>query len=161
MPLGPIRGSFVSTTFALLLGFAAPVSAGAIYDKQWDPSLYGGLDQHSTHCPDLACGPSAAVNSFVFLQNMYPGIYGNSLAGDNYETWVDTANTLLDPRYMDCDCNGSGTTIDNFISGKQDYLNDTAPGATTVHFQNAFDATNPTTPNWQFLFDQLMNGQDI
>jgi len=152
---------FVYAIFAFLVGLAGPVSAGAIYDKQWDPGLYGGLDQHSTHCADLGCGPAAAVNSFVFLQNTYPNIYGSSLAGDNYETWVDTANTLLDPRYMDCNCNNGGTTIDNFISGKQDYLNDVAPGTTTVHFQNFFDTTNPTKPTWQFLFDELMKGQDI
>ena len=72
MPLDPIRNILVSTIFAWTLGFAGAAWAGAIYDKQWDPSLYGGLDQHSTLCADLACGPSAAVNSFVFLQNMYP-----------------------------------------------------------------------------------------
>jgi hypothetical protein len=159
MLLDPLRGSIA--LFALLLGFAGPVSAGAIYDKQWDPGLYGGLDQHSTLCADLACGPSAAVNSFVFLQNKYPGIYGSDLAGDTYENWVDTANTLLDPKYMDCDCNNGGTTIDNFISGKQDYLNDVAPGTTEVHFQNFFDGTSPTKPTWQFIFDELMKGQDI
>ena len=161
MLLDPIRSSLVCTIFTFLLGLAGPVSAGAIYDKQWDPSLYGGLDQHSTHCPDLACGPASAVNSFVFLQNMYPEIYGNSLAGDTYENWIDTANILLDPRYMDCDCDNNGTTIENFISGKQDYLNDTVPGATSVHFQNAFDPPAFTKPTWQFLFDELMRGQDI
>jgi len=161
MSFGPIRSSLVYAIFAVLVGLAGPVSAGAIYDKQWDPSLYGGLDQHSTHCADLGCGPAAAVNSFVFLQNTYPNIYGNNLAGDNYETWVDTANTLLDPRYMDCNCENGGTTIDNFISGKQNYLNDVAPGTTEVHFQNAYDATNPITPGWKFIFDELMRGQDI
>ncbi len=161
MPREPIQRVIVSTAVAVMLVLAAPAWAGPTYDKQWDPSLYGGLDQHSTHCPDLACGPSAAVNSFVFLQNMYPNIYGNSLAGDTYENWVDTANTLLDPRYMDCDCNNGGTTIDNFISGKQDYLNDVAPGSTLVHSQNYFDATNPTKPSWQFIFDELMKGQDV
>jgi hypothetical protein len=161
MPLDPIRNILVSTIFAWTLGFAGAAWAGAIYDKQWDPSLYGGLDQHSTLCADLACGPSAAVNSFVFLQNMYPGRYGSSLAGDTYENWVDTANTLLDPKYMDCDCNNGGTTIDNFISGKQSYLNDVAPGTTEVHFQNWFDGANPLKPTWQFIFDELKKGQDI
>lgn len=159
MALDPRRS--IIAVFAFLLASAGPVSAGAIYDKQWDPSLYGGLDQHSTHCPDLSCGPSAAVNSFVFLQNRYPGIYGSDLAGSTYENWVDTANTLLDPKYMDCDCNNGGTTIDNFISGKQEYLNDVAPGSTEVHAQNWFDAANPQKPSWQFIFDELMKGQDI
>jgi hypothetical protein len=161
MPLDPIRRQIVWTSFLLVLGFAVPAFAGAIYDKQWDPGLYGGLDQHSTHCADLACGPASAVNSFVFLQNMYPEIYGNSLAGDNYETWVDTANKLLDPHYMDCDCGNGGTTIDNFISGKENYLNDVVPGTTIVHFQNLFDVTNPIKPTWQFLYDELVRGQDI
>jgi hypothetical protein len=161
MPLGPIRGFIASTILALTFGLADRASADVIYDKTWDPSLYGGLDQHSTLCPDLSCGPSAAVNSFVFLQNMYPGIYGDNLAGPTYENWVDTANTLLDPKYMDCDCNNGGTTIDNFISGKENYLNDVVPGTTEVHSENYFDGANPVKPTWQFIFDQLMKGQDI
>lgn len=163
MLLHPIRGSLAAISFSLLLGPAAPARGGMIYDKQWDPDLYGHLDQHSTDCSDLGCGPTAAVNSFVFLQNKYPDIYGMKLTGDTYDSWMGTANELLDQHYMDCDCGpgGSGTNIADFISGKEKYLNEFAPGTTEVHAQNFHDPANPIKPTWQFLFDQLEKGQDI
>ena len=43
---------------------------------------YGNLDQHNTGCTAggvNGCGPTAATNSFVMLQNLYPGIYDKNL----------------------------------------------------------------------------------
>jgi hypothetical protein len=61
---------------------ALPIIAGGFTDK------YGTLDQNTVEaCKDAAgksfsCGPTAAVNSFVFLQNMYPHIYDQQLVPD-------------------------------------------------------------------------------
>src|SRR2546423_13866432 len=127
-----------------------------IDQKERGPGADGHLDQHRSNCVEQACGPTAAVNSFVFLQNKYPDIYGMELTGDTYDSWMGTANELLDQHYMDCDCgrDGSGTTIEDFISGKQKYLNDFAPGTTEVHSENFHDPANPLKPTWQFLLDQ-------
>jgi hypothetical protein len=47
-----------------------------------DPTMYGNLKQKDVpECPNEACGPTAAVNSMVFLQNMYPGIFDHNFVG--------------------------------------------------------------------------------
>jgi hypothetical protein len=40
-----------------------------------NPALFGNLNQNNTQCPLTGCGVTAAVNSFVFLQNEYPTVY--------------------------------------------------------------------------------------
>ena len=56
---------------------------------------FGALDQDdmkillSPALADQACGPVAAVNSLVFLQNLYPQIYDNNLVGDDPSDWMD------------------------------------------------------------------------
>lgn len=163
MLLHLVRGSFGGISLGLLIGLANPAWGGMIYDKQWDPDLYGHLDQNSTDCIDQACGPTAAVNSFVFLQNEYPNIYGHELTNEDLDSLRGTANALLDQHFMDCDCgpNGSGTSIADFISGKEKYFGDVAPGTTEVHAQNFHDPANSVKPSWQYLFDQLEMGQDV
>src|SRR5262245_35686701 len=75
------------TTLALIAvvllagpALAAPIS----YDVDLNSdNQFGTLKQTDvTGCENnptgtLACGPTAAVNSFVFLENVYPTIYGN------------------------------------------------------------------------------------
>lgn len=140
---------------AFSLGLSAPASA-TLYDMQWDPGLYGSLKQEDTNCPNVSCGPTAAVNSFVFLQNKYPDIYRNRLTGNSYQDWIDTANLLIGPDYMDMECcsgTKGGTPASNFVSGKMKYFDAFAPGTTTIHFQEQ--------PTWQFLLEELKRGQDI
>src|SRR5262245_45155447 len=101
-------------------------SSAAILMTDLDPTKYGDLDQHDTNCGNVACGPTAAVNSFKFLQEVYPHIYDNLLiphtAGNtDYEDMIDTANMLGTVMFMDtcviCDPNKGGTYIEMFISG--------------------------------------------
>ena len=50
------------------------------------------FDQGKTTCPDTNCGPTAAVSSFVYLQNVFPNTYKVPLVPSGQE--VDTANKL-------------------------------------------------------------------
>jgi len=109
----------------------------------------GNLNQNQTNCTggQNGCGPTAAVNSFVMLQNLYPQTYDKSLvpsaAAGNNPTQAEMAaiaNQLGDSEpmnpnpttYMDCQsCNG--TYIENFIYGKQKYMEEKVPGKTVYN----------------------------
>jgi hypothetical protein len=147
-------------------------------------NLFGNLNQGDTDCPMVACGPTAAVNSFVYLQNRYPNIYGNKLvpkganAAQQYMNMQMVANTLGGADYMNtCNC-GNGTFIEQFILGKQKYLDTMAKNATTYGAEDTFAwrttlpdgskvAAKPpyvqqnTAPTGQWLVDQLKAGEDV
>ena len=115
-------------------------------------NLFGTLDQNAMNngtnlvdCAETACGPTAATNSFVFLQNMFPGIYKNhdlvpTTNGQNpsAQEQADVANMLGSIYMKSCDpcgTGGNGTFIEDFIFGKNDYINTVAPGTTTFAAQ--------------------------
>lgn len=105
-----------------LFGFAA---ADDIHGHE-DPSLFGNLNQHDLDKCVIACGPAAAVNSFVFLQRYYPFIYKNPLidpwqsgAPGFYDAEVKLGNLLC--KSMGCQAPG-GTTFTNFVAAKQGYF---------------------------------------
>ena len=123
---------------------AAPMDVGLI-DAMAIQAKYGNLDQSDVEQLALdmgmggfagcLCGPTAAVNSFVFLQNMYPHIYDNKLVKDDPATManamVDTALNLA-KNFMN---STGGTFIEDFIHGKQSYIDMMAPGSTVYGAQ--------------------------
>jgi hypothetical protein len=122
-------------------------------------AAFGNLNQHDVPgCGDFACGPTAAVNSFVFLQNKYPSIYDTSLvphiAGNTpYQDEVAAAQALQSPNYMNCTaCNG-GTLLNDFINGKRKWIEDHVPGK-TVYKDSA-------QSNWPFLYNELNAMEDV
>jgi hypothetical protein len=124
--------------------YAAPMDAGLI-DDMAIKAKYGNLKQGDVEqlAADMnmggfagcLCGPTAAVNSFKFLQNMYPDIYDNKLIKDDPNT---TANALVDTalnlakNFMN---STGGTYIEDFIYGKQRYIDMMAPGTTVYGAQ--------------------------
>ncbi len=162
---------------------ATPATAVTLYHHDLDPThmLFGNLDQHDVPgCGsgdmNVACGPTAAVNSFAFLQNKFPNIYDNKLIPDtmvdgdmdgdidDYDKMIAAAVALQAPEYMECvECNG-GTFIlprpdlnppvnGSFITGKRKWIEDHAPGTTIFK-----DRQNP---NWDFLFGELWDMEDV
>lgn len=147
---------------------------------------YGNLDQNdiTNFVGNVSCGPVAAVNSFVYLQNKYPDTYDESLVGDPsvYQNLVDAAETLCGPNYMNTQPPG-GTYADMFIYGKQKYLEEELPGKTSYAAQMNFTwgiAGNPprpanqippipkpawvqdnTYPTWQFIYGELKACEDV
>jgi hypothetical protein len=129
---------------------------------------FGKLKQTDVNgCKDdagglVACGPTAAANSFFFLQKTNPELYGTGLVGQGtYDDLKAVANTLATPLYMDCAlCNG-GTDIYKFIDGKKAFIEAHAPGRTTYKNRTVFADDTYADPTWQFLFNELMDEEDV
>lgn len=173
---------------SLFLFAAVPLSATMI-TAGFPTNKYGSLDQHKTDCPNLGCGPAAAVNSFVFLQALYPFDYESLLVpehgGDpldpvpNEQDMIGVANMLLGENFMNTDCAACGTYWGRFINGKEKYIEQKAPGKTTYRAQSKFawdpaktgTAAKPiakpdyvsdkTVPTIDFLHNELLKGEDV
>lgn len=131
---------------ALWLGSSlllAPVSA-AVFTANINPALYGNLDQDNVpFMGGCACGPTSAVNSFVYLQNEAPNVYGNGQGLVPYAGLAPTqaeqaavATILQNAMHMD---STGGTYIEDFIFGKVKYLEDRFPGKTRYAAQVSLD----------------------
>jgi hypothetical protein len=179
----PSRGIRLLALFVLIVPMMAlaPCYADNITGSE-PPDKFGNLKQGDTNCKDVGCGPTAAINSFVFLQNMYPGVYGTSLVPHKdgntpYQDEIAAADALA--TYMGC-CQekGKGTYIERFILGKQEYMNKVAPGKTIFAAEDtqAWRPTLPdgfevgpkpswvqdnTAPTAQWLVNQLKAGEDV
>jgi len=166
------------------VGLATSAYAGAVreYDIDKDPNhvLYGTLNQNAVPLwGNVACAPTAAVNSFVYLQNKY-NIYGNKLVNPNNQAGMIAAvQTLGTAPFMNTIANG-GTFNDDFIYGKWLYLEQNAPGLTVYEAQDSFgwnvkrldnagneqaiakpDWVHQNNPTWQFLWDELFACEDV
>ena len=93
--------------------------------SQNDPGLAGVCIANNA---SYACGPVAAVNSFVYLQTAFTSIYDNSLIAGG--SLVNTATMLAAPAFMNCVACQGGTTINNFSNGKRMWIEGSVPGKT-------------------------------
>jgi hypothetical protein len=128
-----------------------------------NPALFGHLDQNdpglantcSAGGVNYACGPVAAVNSFVFLENMYPGTYDNLLTGNPAvpQNLINTAITLSEPAFMNCAACTGGTTLANFIAGKMAYIEQQTPHTTSY--------VDQLDPGFGFLLPELQQNEDV
>jgi len=183
--------------FAFLFGFAAVVAMlcaqqsgeATTYHIEKDYTLYGNLDQDDIPVIGAcACGPTAAVNSFVYLENAYPWAYNRWLIPDtnpanglrDYQELIDVATILGGANYMNTK-NPGGTWDDMFIYGKWRYIEDQWPGWTIYEAQLSStwgwagarlpDEIPPiekpswvadnTYPTWRFLYDELVDCEDV
>ena len=145
--------SLVLTAVTILLLTSAGL-AQTDYTILKNQQLYGNLDQDDTIPPPLGqvmCGPTAAIDSFKYLENAYPAIYGNSLIpigasggvdlnldgniGDSYDDMIAVAQIVGSAVYMNTKValggpGGSGTWDDMFIFGKQKYIEAMLPNQT-------------------------------
>jgi hypothetical protein len=131
-----------------------------------DTNLVGKLDQALTDYPLQGCGPTAAANSFTFLQNQYPQIYGNMLVPAGGA--IGAANEL--GRNMHTSESNGGTTWTNFLLGKAQYLQLHAPGTTIIKGMYDPDAGLPVTgfpgviegnPSPAYFLNELQDKEDI
>lgn len=176
--------SVITNSLFLVFAFSSGLSAEIITAGE-NPFDFGDLNQHDTNCMNVACGPTAATNSFVFLQNTYPGVYDTKLVphingNSPYQDEEAVANDLSTIMHTCNLCNpgAGGTYIEDFIVGKQDYMNDVAPGRTVFAAQInfAWRPTDPdgnnvgpkpayvmdnTVPTAQFIASQINKGEDV
>jgi len=165
---------------SIVAAFALVTPAkGALYDIQRELGFYSYLNQN-TLPPALApyaCGPVAVVNSYSYLENKYPGVYGHNLIPDAngdlvYQDLFDlqqVAITLAAPAYMNTTING--TFHDDLIWGKQLYIENQIPGVTIYKAQDSWAWNNPlrpqpawvasTLPTWDFLYNELVHCEDV
>jgi len=152
----------------LLLLAPAALAATYIVDET-TIAPFGNVDQTlvGPNCPtdgNNYCAPTATINSFTWLTNAYPGVYGNKLMGGQ-ATWALAGSLLASATYMNTDpC--TGTTLSDWINGKYDYIEDFAPGSTTFEGMSSLgngnqpwvQAGNPTA---NFLLQMLQQGEDV
>ena len=132
---------------AVVLLCATPSTSGAlppVHHIEKDIALYGNLDQDDVGPGgNVMCGPTAAINSFVYLENKYSDVYDRHLVPDteippdgvrDYDELVNAALTLAAANYMNTTPPG-GTWDDMFIYGKYQYIEERAPHVTTYAAQ--------------------------
>ena len=173
-------------TLCLAAGLILTVSASAeaiTYDIEKEINLYGNLNQNIVPIwGNVACAPTAAVNSFVYLQNKYPGVYDNKLVpaqgqdldgdGDVDQTdhMIAVVQTLGGANYMNTVAN-NGTFSDDFIYGKSKYIEEKVPGWTIYEAQSKWAWQRPPIPKpnwvqtidptWEFLYGELVDCEDV
>ena len=146
---------------------ARAVPAGNIYNvDETTTAAFGTLDQanvgpNGTGGVNNFCAPTATMNSFTFLENAYPSVYGNLLMGGQ-ASWQLAGQLLVGATYMATDPN-SGTSVANWVSGKVNYINNFAPNTTTFAGMGTggYPWLNGGNPTANFLLQQLRDGEDV
>ena len=164
----PFRSRFPHFCWVFVMAVALLLTSTAMAQVDYtilkDQLLYGNLDQDDIpQGGQFMCGPTAAINSFKYLENAYPAIYGNSLIPvgasggvdldldgnvDSYDDMIAVAMIVGDqpkpvppavPQFMNTKAvlagGGSGTWDDMFIYGKQAYIESVLPGQTVYAAQ--------------------------
>jgi autotransporter-associated beta strand protein len=184
-------------TAASVVVLGAAEARGQTVSASESTSLFGSLDQHwlEAFYPNLgtgefneACGPVSMTNTAVYLENLYPQQFGNSLitpAGPNInyngqqfttaDNWIYTAGGVLaSPANMNTIAANGGTIDFNFLAGSYNYLEGRAPGNFEYSAMTSSSGWgNPQTPlaappylgvqqgqypTWNYLFNGLQQG---
>ncbi len=166
------RTTLVLLVAVVLATAAAHPANGTIVTATLDSTKFGHLDQGATSCPTSGCGATSAVNSFVYLQNAFPDVYTTPLvpkagATLTQDDMVKVANDLA----QRMGTGPNGTSIENFILGKMDYIESKDKGRTTYAAQLtlAWDSTtakpgfvtDKTAPTLSFIARELKDGEDV
>jgi hypothetical protein len=175
--------SWCCVAMLCLAGGMVSTAHATIWEIQKEIQLYGDLDQDDIPgIGSVCCGPAAAVNSFVYLQNKYPNNYNGALVPDQdqdldndgdvdfYDHMIAVGIILSGAGYMNT-TQPNGTFVEDFIYGKYTYLEQVAPGKTTYGAQDAqtgWSHHTPypwvqlgTAPTWNWMYDELVKCQDV
>lgn len=163
----------------------APSAAATLYEAGHDQNLYGHLYQGDVpEIGSMACCPTAAINSFTFLQNKYPLVYETSLASKPPTS--SDVQAIAGPSFMNTSI--AGTSDPLVFWGRYLYIESRSPFQTHYACQVSMrhgqpmhgdtdDAAWPinrplpiylenapgpvAVPTWQFLFQNLQQGSDV
>lgn len=177
LAIWPRRSAQTLGLIALLVLFGAHQACADPIVAKEEEGEFGHIGQtdKGINCGAVACGETAAVNSFIFLQHHYPHIYGpDQLLKDGNA--IDTINTLEGADYMSCDCKGTGTNFENFIFGKEKWIEEHVPGTTRYRAMSNYnwgihDLPDDRKqapfyfqfdwPTWDFLFKEVKDQEDV
>jgi hypothetical protein len=138
---------------------AAAPAAWAQTEVILDTLLFGHLDQNLTDCPLIGCGPTAVVNSFVYLQNYYAELSIGpkapappTIVTDTSQAGLIALTKKLAPQ-MGCaaSCPANTGAMDRT---KRKYLSENKGGWVPM-------VTRTDTLTWKWITDTLKDGVDI
>jgi hypothetical protein len=173
---------------AVLLLHAAIAVAGSVYSVSEPTAGYGFLSQENATVAaefgSQGCGPTAAANSLLYLQNLYPNVYGDKLvANGDTDTLANLAVTLGGTSYLNWQ--NDKVTYSDFTWGTYDYVEAFAPNLTSYIAEadsksssttkrpiptnwisvnantSGTPSNNPTYPTWQFIYNQLQANKAV
>ncbi|HEY3197628.1 MAG TPA: PEP-CTERM sorting domain-containing protein [Nitrospirales bacterium] len=177
----------MAAAWIFLVALSGPASATIIGPFNEEPTKFGTLNQADTNCPNVNCGATAAIESFVYLQTVFSTVYTTPLVPKAGAGPIPTAaeqaavaNDVATNFMKNCCANSAaGTLIEDFILGKRDYLESKDPGKTVFNAQINFAwRTNPaggthpgtakpafvqdnTIPTLAFIANELSRGEDV
>lgn len=109
------------------------------------------------------CFAASAINSFIFLENQYPSVYGNKLTPNV----VGAKPNQTDPKDATNFATMTGAVTANtagynkFVSAKMAWLNKFAPGTTSIISQYVGSASNNGVPTFDFLSGEIQRKEDV
>jgi hypothetical protein len=129
--------AWLSAAFLLLCSVPASGGAAALYGhiSQLDPPIVAVFN-------DMACAPTAVVNSFVYLDNAY----GATLLPD-----AGSDQDVINLGYA-MGTTTSGTTNAGMVTGKYNWIQEYDP---RVQMSVQY------TPTWEFIQSELAAGEDV
>jgi hypothetical protein len=151
----------------LVVAFAASLAVSAASASLWDYEIqkplveFGHINQNATDDlgnplivnGNMACGPTATVNSFIYLQNHY-GVHLNVDPDDPYPAVNELGGMM--------GLTANGVTVDGFITGKNTYLDTYAP---EIIYKWQTDSVvlgqAAVIPDWWFIFSELKHCEDV
>jgi hypothetical protein len=154
----------VTLSVALALLFPATIHATAILgDPSEDFNNFGKQGNLCLAVSRGVCAAASAINSFIFLENQYPTIYGNMLTPSvkgskpNQTDPVDT--TLFAALYYSLH-NNKGA-FDNFVAAETQWFDTFAPGTTYIESNYPGSADQNGVPTIGFLATQIQQKEDV
>ena len=164
----PVRVILILSIFATCAPLAKAEYISGPFDYSEDFSLFG--QQANTSCTVKAggttaiCGAVAAVNSFIFLENKYSDVYGNSLTpnltGNTDPT--DAKNFAVDgfgtyTGYY----NRTGTAGGDYIDTLTDWFDLYAPGTTLLSSWYSGSSQNDYLPGISDMAYEIRESEDV
>ena len=161
------------------------VSTAALYEAGNNYNSYGHVYQDDVPViGPMACCPTSAANSFNYLQNQFPAVYGSTLTSSPATT--GDVQVIGGARYMDTG-GVNGTTDALSVWGRYLYIESRKPFQTEYSCQVAIVNGQPVSynqvipwpdnrpipqflnntpgavsvPTWQFLHQNLQRGADV
>jgi len=161
--------------FVLFLGFLGGASSDARADAFSYSELsvsFGQVKNFSCGAsPGGVCGAAAVVNSFVYLQNIYPTIYGTGLAGETLADQTDAATQFADTGwtangqfyqgyYTRC---GAACSLDVYTTTEQDWIttHGIGVGSTVLSTYYSGSPLNNRAPTINDLAQEIKDQEDV
>jgi hypothetical protein len=104
------------------------------------------------------CAAASAINSFIFLQNQYPAIYGTKLAPNVQADQTDPMDTLA---FANLYYPLTGDSSLNYLLSKQTWINSRAPGTTVFDSFFAGSPNHNGEPTTAFLLAEEAQQEDV